>query len=156
MSAARLAVLFVCMAALALPASATHEPWTTQRFPQDQDKWWWDADWWERGAMPVPANYGVRSRSETYRSGEVEVPVEIFTPAAAGRFPVVVFLHGRRGLDELTRLVPRRLAARGFTVVAPDLYTGRGRASPPATSPTTPTGSTRKRPRRCRSTSTPP
>jgi carboxymethylenebutenolidase len=38
---------------------------------------------------------------------------------------VVVFLHGRRGLDELTRLVPLRLAARGFTVVAPDLFSGR-------------------------------
>jgi carboxymethylenebutenolidase len=113
------------MAAVALPAWPTHEPWTTHRFPQDQDRWWWDADWWERGAMPVPANYDVRSRSEIYRSGDVEVPVEIFTPAAAGQFAVVVFLHGRRGLDELTRLVPRRLAARGFTVVAPDLYTGR-------------------------------
>jgi carboxymethylenebutenolidase len=66
----------------------------------------------------------VRSRAASFRNGEVEVPVEIFAPAA-GRFPVVVFLHGRRGLDELTRLVPLRLAARGFTVVAPDLYSGR-------------------------------
>jgi carboxymethylenebutenolidase len=125
MSAARLAVLFVCMAAVALPVWGTHEPWATQRFPQDEDRWWWDADWWERGAIPEPANYDVGNRAETYRSGVVEVPVEIFTPTAAGRFPVVVFLHGRRGLDEVTRLVPRRLAARGFTVVAPDLYTGR-------------------------------
>jgi carboxymethylenebutenolidase len=38
---------------------------------------------------------------------------------------VVVFFHGRRGIDELTRLVPLRLAARGFVVVVPDFFSGR-------------------------------
>jgi carboxymethylenebutenolidase len=103
-------------------AGAAHEPWATIHFPQDEDKWWWDADWWERGRIAAPANHGVRTRAASYRNGEVEIPVEIFS---AGKFPVVVFLHGRRGLDELTRLVPLRLAARGFTVVAPDLFSGR-------------------------------
>jgi carboxymethylenebutenolidase len=117
-------LLVLCLA-LAFPAHAAHEPWTTQRLPQDVDKWWWDAEWWERGTMPVPLNHEVRSRSAAYRSGDTEVPVEIFAPAGAGRFPVVVFLHGRRGIDELTRLVPLRIAARGFTVVAPDLYAAR-------------------------------
>jgi len=112
------------LALAACGAAAMHEPWATLQFPQDQAKWWWDADWWERGRMPVPANHAVRARTASYRSGDTEIPVEIFAPAA-GRFPVVVFLHGRRGLDELTRLVPLRLAARGFTVVAPDLYSGR-------------------------------
>ena len=112
--------------ALALaPAAAMHEPWATTRFPQDESKWWWDADWWERGTLPVPANHDLATRSASYRSGEVEVPVEIQAPRGAGRFPVVVFLHGRRGIDELTRLAPLRLAARGFTVVVPDLYSGR-------------------------------
>ena len=114
-----------CLGGLALSAAAALEPWTTTRFPQDEEKWWWDADWWERGQMPAAASHAVRSRQAAYRSGDVEVAVEIFAPAAAGRFPVVVFLHGRRGLDELTRLVPLRLAARGFTVVAPDLFSGR-------------------------------
>ncbi len=104
-------------------AGAAHEPWATIRLPQDEDKWWWDAEWWQRGQIPAPANHAVRSRAASYRNGEVEIPVEIFSPA--GRFPVLVFLHGRRGLDELTRLVPLRLAARGFTVVAPDLFSGR-------------------------------
>jgi len=63
------------------------------------------------------------------------VPVEIHAPAASARFPVVVFLHGRRGIDPLTRLVPLRLAARGFTVVVPDLYSGR--LSSPSRSGTT-------------------
>jgi dienelactone hydrolase len=103
----------LCLALATAPARATHEPWTTTRFPQDEAKWWWDADWWQRGAMPVPASYEVATRRAAYRSGEVEVPVEIHVPKGAGRFPVVIFLHGRRGIDPLTRLVPLRLAARG-------------------------------------------
>jgi carboxymethylenebutenolidase len=112
---------FLILAAAAGAATA-QAPWTATRFPQDEAKWWWDEDWWERGAIPAPANHAVRVRTASYRNGEVEIPVEVFSP---GAFPVVVFLHGRRGLDELTRLVPLRLAARGFTVVAPDLYSGR-------------------------------
>lgn len=117
----RIALLVILAAASGL-AGAIHEPWSTTRFPQDEDKWWWDESWWQRGTLPSPANHAVRVRAASYRSGELEVPVEIFSP---GNFPVVVFLHGRRGLDELTRLVPLRLAARGFTVVAPDLFSAR-------------------------------
>lgn len=114
----------LCLAALAAPAAA-QAPWGTIQFPQDREKWWWDGAWWERGTMPVAANHEVATRKAAYRNGEIEVPVEIHLPKGAGRFPVVVFLHGRRGIDPLTRLVPLRLAARGFTVVAPDLYSGR-------------------------------
>ena len=113
---------FLILAAAAAAAGATHEPWSTTRFPQDEDKWWWDESWWQRGTLPSPANHAVRVRAASYRNGDVEIPVEVFSP---GAFPVVVFLHGRRGLDELTRLVPLRLAARGFTVVAPDLFSAR-------------------------------
>ena len=114
----------LCLAALAVPAAA-QAPWGTIQFPQDKAKWWWDDAWWERGAMPAPANHEVGTRAATYRNGDVEVPVEIHAPRGAGSFPVVVFLHGRRGIDPLTRLVPLRLAARGFTLVVPDLYSGR-------------------------------
>ncbi len=117
--------LALCLLLFGSRAAAMHEQWATIRFPQDESKWWWDAKWWEHGAMPVPTNHDVRTRSEVFRSGEAEIPVEIHAPAAAGRFPVVVFLHGRRGIDELTRLVPLRIAARGFTVVAPDLFSAR-------------------------------
>ena len=114
----------LCLAVLAAPA-ASQAPWATIRFPQDNAKAWWDDAWWERGQMPVPANHEVATRAASYRSGEVEVPVEIHAPRSAGRFPVVVFLHGRRGIDPVTRLAPLRLAARGFAVVVPDLYAGR-------------------------------
>ena len=118
------AVLAVALL-LACVEAAAQAPWTTTRFPQDETKAWWDADWWERGRLPAPANHEVRSRPGSYRSGEVEVPFELHVPQGEGRFPVLVFLHGRRGIDELTRLVPLRLAARGFTVLAPDLFSGR-------------------------------
>jgi carboxymethylenebutenolidase len=115
----------LCLMLAAAPAAAAHEPWATTRYPQDETRWWWDADWWQRGTLPVPANHEVGTRKATYRSGDVEVPVEIYLPKGSARFPMVVFLHGRRGVDPVTRLVPLRLAARGFTVVAPDLYSGR-------------------------------
>jgi carboxymethylenebutenolidase len=115
----------LALALLGSQAAAVHEPWNSTRFPQDEDKWWADEAWWERGRMPVPRNFEVRARAAAYRSGDTEVPAEVFAPAAPGPFPVVVFLHGRRGIDELTRLVPLRIAARGFTVVAPDLFSGR-------------------------------
>lgn len=114
----------LCLALLAAPAAA-QAPWATIQFPQDKAKWWWDEAWWGRGTIPAPANHEVGTRAAAYRSGDIEVPVEIHTPRGAGGFPVVVFLHGRRGIDPLTRLVPLRLAARGFSVVVPDLYSGR-------------------------------
>jgi len=114
----------LCLAVLAAPAAA-QAPWVSTQYPQDASKWWWDDAWWERGRMPAPANHEVATREAAYRSGDVEVPVEVHAPKGAGKFPVVVFLHGRRGIDPVTRLVPLRLAARGFTVVAPDLYAGR-------------------------------
>lgn len=110
---------------LAAPAVAMHEPWVTIQYPQDKDKWWWDDAWWSRGQMPAPRNHAVSWRDAAYRSGTVEVPARIYRPTPDGDFPVVVFLHGRRGMDELTNLVPLRIAARGFVVVAPDLYSGR-------------------------------
>ena len=115
----------LCLMLAAAPTAATHEPWVTTRYPQDETRWWWDGEWWQRGTMPVPANHEVATRQAAYRSGDVDVPVEIHVPRGAGRFPVVLFLHGRRGIDAVTRLVPLRLAARGFTVIAPDLYSGR-------------------------------
>jgi carboxymethylenebutenolidase len=114
----------LCLALLAAPAAA-QAPWTTTKFPQDVTKWWWDDAWWEQGRIPEPANHELATRGASYRNGNIEIPVEIHVPRGAGRFPVVVFLHGRRGIDPVTRLAPLRLAARGFVVVVPDLYAGR-------------------------------
>lgn len=107
-------------------SAPTASIWTTTRFPQDQSRDWWDATWWERGILATAAtNFEVKSRTAGYRSGDTDVPATVLSPQGKGSFPVVVFLHGRRGVDEVTRLVPLRLAARGFTVVVPDLYSAR-------------------------------
>jgi carboxymethylenebutenolidase len=107
-------------------AAAAQAPWTKIEYPQDKDKtWWWDTDWWERGQLPAMTSHDVTSRQVAYKNGDTEVPVAIYRPKQEGRFPVILFQHGRRGVDELTRLIPLRLAARGFVVVAPDLYSGR-------------------------------
>jgi carboxymethylenebutenolidase len=115
----------LCLAFAAASAMADAAPWTRTEFPQDKDKGWWDAEWWNRGRIPQAENHAVTVREAAYRSGEVEVPVRIHRPQGSGRFPVIVFMHGRRGVDELTRLIPLRLAARGFTVVAPNFYAAR-------------------------------
>ncbi len=87
--------------------------------------WWWDERWWKEGYIePVP-NYKVKVEWVTVTNGDVEIPVMVARPQEEGKFPGVLFLHGRRGLDELFQLHVIRLAARGFVVVAPDLYTGR-------------------------------
>ncbi|HXF47026.1 MAG TPA: dienelactone hydrolase family protein [Burkholderiaceae bacterium] len=117
----------ILLVLLALSGVAAAQPlWGTPQFPQDRDRSsWWDEAWWAQGRLPTPANFDVQEQRAAYRSGDVEVPVAILRPIGARKPPVVVFLHGRRGLDEVTRLVPRRLAARGFVVVAPDLFSGR-------------------------------
>jgi carboxymethylenebutenolidase len=117
--------ILLCAALLGPAPVAAQAPWTSTQYPQDTTKWWWDDGWWERGRLPGAANHEVSTRKAAYASGDVEVPVEVHVPKGAARPPVVVFLHGRRGIDPLTRLVPLRLAARGFTVVVPDLYSGR-------------------------------
>ena len=107
------------------PALAVHEPWVTETFPQDVEKWWWDDAWWQEGRLDTPANHAVTVEETSYRSDDVEVPAYLFRPTTPGDHLPVLFLHGRRGLDDLTLLLPRRLAARGFVVLAPDLWSAR-------------------------------
>jgi carboxymethylenebutenolidase len=86
---------------------------------------WWDEAWWGRGELPVPDNHRVTVTRDSYMSGDVDVPVMIARPDDGRKYPAVLFVHGRRGLDNLIEPLVIRLAARGFVVVAPDLYTGR-------------------------------
>lgn len=87
-----------------------------------KQSWWWDEAWWEDGQIPVAGNYPVETRWISYRSRDHEIPALLARPRAKGRYPAVLYMHGRRGLDELIQLQVRRLAARGFTVLAPDIY----------------------------------
>jgi hypothetical protein len=42
-----------------------HEPWATIRFRQDESNWWWGADWWERGRMPVVLGHDAARRLDS-------------------------------------------------------------------------------------------
>lgn len=84
--------------------------------------WWWDDAWWEQGQLPTPANHRVETRWISYRSGDTSVPALLARPKDSRKYPAVLFMHGRRGLDELIQLQVKRLAARGFVVLAPDVY----------------------------------
>ncbi len=104
---------------------ADHEPWTKTEFPQDKEKLWWNDDWWENGKLPQVDNYDVITEEISYTSDDTVIPAYIFRPKKPGKYPAVLFQHGRRGLDDVTILAPKRLAARGFIVLAPDIFNGR-------------------------------
>ncbi|MCW8908662.1 MAG: dienelactone hydrolase family protein [Sedimenticola sp.] len=90
-------------------------------------KFWWDEEWYERGVLPAPTNFQVIEKEISYLNpaDETEIPAILYRPKKPGSYPGVLFLHGRRGLDELVQRLPRRMAARGFVVLAPDVYNAR-------------------------------
>jgi len=96
------------------------------RLPQNR-KWWWRENWYENGLLPVPQNFEVVERETSYLNPAdgTEVPAIIYRPKKPGKYPAVLFQHGRRGLDELVQRLPRRLAARGFVVLAPNVFDAR-------------------------------
>ncbi len=93
--------------------------------PVGPESWWWDDAWWEEGQLPVPVNYRIETRWVEYPNGDVSVPAMVARPVGGGKFPAVLYQHGRRGLDDLIQAQVRRLAARGFVVLAPDVFSGR-------------------------------
>ena len=86
------------------------------------NSWWWDDAWWHESQLPVPENYSIETSGTSYKSGDVDVPALVIRPEGEGKYPAVLFLHGRRGLDDWVQRHARRIAARGFVVLAPDIY----------------------------------
>jgi len=87
-----------------------------------RDQWWWDEGWWDGGHIPEPTNHAVETRWIQYKSGDNEVPALLARPRDGKKYPGVLYMHGRRGMDDLVQLQVKRLAARGFVVLAPDVY----------------------------------
>lgn len=77
------------------------------------------------GAATPARAVEVAVRSVEYASGDVQVPAVLFVPRDGGPHPAVLFVHGRSGLNERLLAQARRLAERGFAVLAPDYHTGR-------------------------------
>ena len=116
-----------CLMALlpVLPAWGASAGYQPMENPVGPESWWWDDAWWEKGHIPEPTNHEVETRWIEYPNGDVSVPAMIAYPADGKKYPAVLYQHGRRGLDELIQAQVRRLAARGFVVLAPDVFSGR-------------------------------
>ncbi len=111
---------------LTVTTQASHEPWVQIEYPQDKNKkTWWDDGWWDNGKLDVPTNHEVIMTRIEYKNKKTDVPAYLFRPKEPGKYLPVLFQHGRRGLDDLTLKHPRRLAARGFVVLAPDVWNAR-------------------------------
>ena len=63
--------------------------------------WWWDDAFWEQGQIPAPTNYPVETRWISYKSGDHEIPALLARPKNGKKYPGVLFMHGRRGVDDL-------------------------------------------------------
>ena len=73
------------------------------------------------------AAYGAHAQSTeklSVRHGTVEVPIEVALPAGRGPFPPVLYIHAKRGFEDVDREHMRALAADGFLVLAPDWLAG--------------------------------
>lgn len=90
--------------------------------PTGPDSWWWDEQWWENGRIPPVDNHALRTQWIEYRNEDATVPAMVVRPDDNRKYPAVLYQHGRRGLDELVQRQVKRIAARGFVVLAPDVY----------------------------------
>jgi len=67
----------------------------------------------------------VKIEKMSVMSGDVEVPLELAIPVGKGPFPPVLYIHAKRGYDEVDRRHITTLAEQGFLVLAPDWQAGR-------------------------------
>ena len=92
-----------------------------------EEKFWWSDDWYDNGKLELPQNHDVIQQDVSYINEEdgTEVPSILFRPDDTKKYPAILFQHGRRGLGELTQRLARRMAARGFVVLAPNVFGAR-------------------------------
>ncbi len=107
-------LLFVCLA-FSFSALAHEEK-------KEDKSHWWKQDWWDGGQLREVANHKVKVSWTEYDREDVTVPTMVARPADNKKYPAVVFQHGRAGLSKLLQLQVKRIAARGFVVMAPDIY----------------------------------
>lgn len=75
-------------------------------------------------ALLLPMLAGLASaqtiEKSSVRHGTTEVPVEIARPAGRGPWPALLYIHAKRGYEDVDREHIRALARDGFLVMAPD------------------------------------
>lgn len=89
---------------------------------KEDKSFWWKADWWDGGQLREVSNHKVKVEWIDYDRDEITVPTMVARPADNKKYPAVIFQHGRAGLSDLLQLQVKRIAARGFVVLAPDIY----------------------------------
>ncbi len=97
---------------------------STAIFAAESRSWWWDNLWWNDGTLPAVKNYSLQSKKIEFISHGKKIPALLIQPKQKGNYYPVLFQHGRRGLDSIVEKHARRLAARGFIVLAADIYKG--------------------------------
>lgn len=107
--------LFLLVALMAPLLASAHSE-------KEDNSWWWNKDWWDKGQIEPVTNHKVKLERISYTRNGVDIPTVVIRPANRKKYPAVLFQHGRRGLDELVLRHAKRLAARGFVVLAPDIY----------------------------------
>lgn len=115
--------ILIIAALFGLSLDLMAQAYTPAQNPVGPTSWWWDQEWWEAGQIPVPDNHRVRVEWTEYPGDDTTVPAMVARPDDDKAYPAVLYQHGRRGLDELVQGQVKRIAARGFVVLAPDLYT---------------------------------
>lgn len=100
-------------------AQAFEPDYPQPEFPKEA---WWSEAWWAEGRLETVENHSVAVTAAPYVANGKEVPALLFRPADEKKYPAVLFQHGRRGLGDLVQRHAKRLAARGFVVLAPDIY----------------------------------
>jgi len=67
----------------------------------------------------------VRSEEIKYPAGDDAIAAHLARPAAAGKHPGVILIHEIFGLDDHIRGVADRIAAEGYVVLAPHLFSSK-------------------------------
>jgi carboxymethylenebutenolidase len=70
--------------------------------------------------LVTPAAPAQTLERSTVRHGATEVPVEIARPAGQGPWPPLLYIHAKRGYEDVDREHVRALARDGYLVMAPD------------------------------------
>jgi carboxymethylenebutenolidase len=60
-----------------------------------------------------------------YKTGDDEIMAQLSRPADSGKYPAVVMIHAVFGLDKHIRKVADKLAAQGYIVLAPNLFSSK-------------------------------
>jgi carboxymethylenebutenolidase len=110
-----------CLATLIITLLLCSSQLLAHKEKQD-NSWWWENGWWNDGLISTPHNHKLYISTGTYERNGVDIPFTVFRPNDNKKYPAVLFQHGRRGLDNLVKRHAKRLAARGFVVLAPDIY----------------------------------